>query len=320
MTREYRTLGQSIDGPPMRFASAFAICLLAALLSAPGTASAQNIVAVVNGEPITGHDLASRMKLFQSGSQKPPARDDVVEELINEKIKIQQGKRYDVKVTDAEVDRAFAAMAQRTNRSAAAFTAVLQQSGVDPNTLKQRLRAELVWRQVLQSVAPGVFQVRDADVVAILTARGEQPQTTAMQYSLRQFVFVVAKGTPDAAKAARQKEAEALRARFTSCEDGVQIAREYREVVIKDPVRRISTDLPPSLQKLLAETPDGRLTPPEPTNAGFEVVAVCERKQVIADVSGRRDFKEQLLAQRLQAYEKQFLEDVKRKAIITKFP
>jgi len=305
----------------MRLASPFALMLLlTALLAAGGPASAQNVVAMVNGEPITGHDLASRTKLFQGGNQKPPPREQVLEELINEKIKIQHGKRNDVKITDVDVERAFATMAQRSNRSAAVFTAALQQSGIDPNTLKQRLRAELTWRQVLQATAPGVFQVRDADVVAILTARGEQPQTTAVQYSLRQIVFVVAKGTPDAAKAARQKEAEGLRARFTSCEEGVQIAREYREVVIKDPVRRLSTDLAVSLQKLLAETPDGRLTPPEPTNAGFEVVAVCERKQVIADVSGRREFKEQILAQRLQAYEKKLIEDLKRKAIIKLYP
>jgi peptidyl-prolyl cis-trans isomerase SurA len=305
----------------MRLASPFALTLLlAALLPVSGTASAQDVVAMVNGDPVTGHDLQSRTKLFQGGNQKPPPREEVLEELINEKIKIQQGKRHDIKVTDAEVDRAFAGLAQRSNRNAAAFAAALQQSGIDPNTLKQRLRAEITWRQVLQATAPGVFQVRDADVVAILTARGETPQTTAIQYSLRQIVFVVPKGTPDAIKAARQKEAEALRGRFTSCEEGMQIAREYREVVIKDPVRRISTDLPASLQKLLAETPDGRLTPPEPTSTGFEVVAVCERKEVIADVSGRREFKEQLLAQRLQAYEKQLLEDLKRKAIITKFP
>ena len=252
MTRGYRTQGQPIDEPRMRLASPFALTLLlAALLAAGGPASAQNVIAMVNGEPITGHDLASRTKLFQGGNQKPPPREQVIEELINEKIKIQHGKRNDVKVTDTDVERAFATMAQRSNRSAAVFTAALQQSGIDPNTLKQRLRAELMWRQVLQATAPGVFQVRDADVVAILTARGEQPQTTAMQYSLRQIVFVVAKGTPDAAKADRQKEAEALRARFLSCEEGVQIAREYREVVIKDPVRRLSTDL----ARLAAEAP-----------------------------------------------------------------
>ena len=92
--------------------------------------------------------------------------------------------------------------------------------------------------------------------------------------------------------------------------------REYREVVIKDPVVRVSTDLPTALQKLLAETSDGRLTPPEPTNAGFEVVAVCSRKEVIADVSGRKDFREQLLSQRLAAYEKELLGELRRKSII----
>jgi peptidyl-prolyl cis-trans isomerase SurA len=303
----------------MRLAPLFKLIVLLAALAAASVAAqpaaAQSVVAMVNGEPITGHDVANRIKLFQ-GAAKQSAPKEALEELINEKIKLQYGKRNDIKVTDPEVERAFASLAQRSNRNATVFAAAMQQAGIDPNTLKHRLRAELTWRQVLQAKAPGVFQVRDADIVAILTARGEQPQITAVQYSLRQFVFVVPRGTPDAARAARHREAEAFRARVTSCDEGAQLAREYREVVIKDPVVRISTDLATSLQKLLAATADGRTTPPEPTASGYEVVAVCGRKEVIADVSGRREFREQLLSQRLAAYEKQLLEELRRKSVI----
>ena len=64
---------------------------------------------------------------------------------------------------------------------------------------------------------------------------------------------------------ARVKEAESLRARVTSCDQAVELAREYREVVVKNRVRRLSSDLAPNLQKLLESLPDGRMTPPEPT-------------------------------------------------------
>src|SRR5690606_11334068 len=130
----------------------------------------------------------------------------------------------------------------------------------------------------MQKMSPGSFQVRDADVVAALVARGQTPSAKAMQYTMRQIVFIVPRSSPDSARSARLKEAESLRAKFSDCERDLSLAREYREVVVKEPVIRISTDLPQRLRDLLEKTPDGRMTPPEPTAAGIEVVAVCARK------------------------------------------
>ena len=66
--------------------AAVAIVALAALNT---YAFAQSVVVVVNGDPITNYDIEQRTKLIQLGGQKPPARQDVIEELINEKLKIQ---------------------------------------------------------------------------------------------------------------------------------------------------------------------------------------------------------------------------------------
>jgi peptidyl-prolyl cis-trans isomerase SurA len=165
-------------------------------------------------------------------------------------------------------------------------------------------------------MAPGSFQVRDADVVAALLARGETPSAKAVQYTMRQFVFVVPRGSSDAFRANRVREAEALRSKFNDCERDTALAREYSEVVIMDPVVRISSDLPPRLQQLLEKTPDGKMTPPEPTTNGIEVVAVCGRKDTVADLGSRREIREELLARRVDVQEKAIIEDLRRKAII----
>jgi peptidyl-prolyl cis-trans isomerase SurA len=301
---------------------AFAIRVLIVLIGAGATAliarpaTAQNVVAFVNGEPITTLDIEQRSRFLQMISRRTPSRQEALEEIVNEKIKLQQAVRLKITITDAEVDRTFAAVAQQNRRTIAEYNAALKQSGVDPRLFKDKLRADLAWRRVLQQTTPGAFFVRDADIVAELTARGKRETGKAMQYTLRQFVFVVPRGSPATAHTARAREADALRARFTSCEEGVQLAREFREVVIKDAVVRISTDLPERFQKLLEQTADGRMTPPEPTATGIEVVAVCDRKETIADVTSQRDVKERLLSGRVQAEEKSLLEQLRRQSII----
>ena len=207
-------------------------------------------------------------------------------------------------------------MAQSTGRKIVDFAAELTKTGVDVPRFKNRIRAEAAWRQVMQQQSPASFMVRDADIVALLMSRGQTAQISATQYSLRQIVFVVPRGSSDAVRLARVREAEAFRKTFTNCQDGFTIARQQREVVVKDPVVRLSTDLNTRLRDLLDKTPIGALTPPEPIPGGIEVVAVCDRKETIADVSSRREVREELLGKRIQVGDKELLEKFRSRSII----
>lgn len=301
------------------FFTAAAAALFAAscsLLLAAGPAAAQQVVAFVNGEPITALDVDQRARIIEAFSRRKPSRKEALDELVDQKVKLSQAKRLNIDVTDAAVEREFAAMARRAGRSLAELNAAFRQAGINLSTFKTKLRADLGWRDILQKMSPGAFQVRDADVVAALIARGQQPSAKAVQYAMRQIVFVVPRGSPDSARAARAREAESLRSKFSDCERDLPLAREFREVVIKDPVTRISTDLPQRLRQLLEKTPDGQMTPPEPTPAGIEVVAVCGRKDTVADLGSRSEIREQLLSQRVENQEKKILDNLRRQAII----
>jgi peptidyl-prolyl cis-trans isomerase SurA len=83
-----------------------------------------------------------------------------------------------------------------------------------------------------------------------------------------------------------------------------------------EPVVRISTDLPERLQQLLESTSNGQLTPPEPTASGIEVVAICDRKSITVGVTARREIREQLMAKRVKAQEKQLLDRLRQQSII----
>jgi peptidyl-prolyl cis-trans isomerase SurA len=292
-----------------RILIALALALLpGAGLVATSPANAQ-VVAVVNGEPITAYDVTERLKLHKVGG-KQSTRKDAIEELIEHKLKLQIAQRANIDPTAAEIDRNFAAFAQRSGRTSAQFEQALTAGGVDIQRLKARIKSDLAWQQYIQANPAGIA-VRDADIVAMMNARGQKMLFKSIQYTMQQVIFVTRRGSPDAVKAARLKESENMRSRITSCDQIPDLVRDYKEVVVKDRVRRLSSDLAPALQKLLQELPDGKMTPPEPTANGIEIVAICDRKEVAADISSNRELRNELLGQRLQSYEKRVLDKMR---------
>jgi peptidyl-prolyl cis-trans isomerase SurA len=291
-----------------------AVLAIAGLALMPRAAEAQ-VAAIVNGEPVTAHDIAERTKLHRNSGKPNIARREVLEELIEYKLKLQIAQRASIDPTAAEVNRAFAGMAQRSGRSPEQFEQALRQGGIDPARLKARVKADLAWQQYLQANANNVI-VRDADLVAVMTARGQNMNLKSVQYTMQQVIFVTRRGAPDNVRQMRLKEAEGLRARVVSCDQIETLARQHNEVVIKPRVSRFASDLSPNLQKLLQSLPDGRMTPPEVTANGIEVVAICDRKEVPADISSNRELRNELLGQRLQNYEKRILEKMRQTSII----
>src|SRR4051794_24328361 len=114
--------------------------VLAALSAAPSGVRAQGVAVLVNGDPITEYDIEQRTKLMQLGNQgQKPTRQVVVDDLINEKLKIQLLKRYAIEGTDKDVDNAYANMARRMRQTPKEFADHLAKQGVMSETLKSRM-------------------------------------------------------------------------------------------------------------------------------------------------------------------------------------
>src|SRR5262245_9564715 len=177
--------------------------VLATTLMAP----AQTVVAKVNGEPITALDVESRMKFTHLSTQKQAARPDVINELIDEKLKIREGKRWGIEHTDAEVDSMYANMASRMHQSADQLTQNLQKGGVNPQTLKTKIRADSVWGQLVRGRYASSLQLSEKDIELELQRKNESGQpTTATEYTLRPILFLVPPGQGAVIDAKRKEE------------------------------------------------------------------------------------------------------------------
>jgi peptidyl-prolyl cis-trans isomerase SurA len=285
------------------------------VMAVPATVRAQ-VVVVANGSPITELDIQQRSKLIASGTHKAPSRQDVINELIDDRLKISKAKYYGLEVSSAEVDNAFANMASRQRISPEQFAQFLERSGVSAAALKARIRAELTWSQLVRGKFSTSLQVGDSDVAVALRSRNQADEAVGYIYTLYPIVMVVPRGAAQTALAGKLREAEQLRGRFTSCAEGLAMARRLREVAVREPINKSSADLPPQLAELLGKMEIGRVTVPEVTPQGLQMFALCAKKETSTDTAAKREVREELFTKRYEAESKKFLEEIRKSAMI----
>jgi peptidyl-prolyl cis-trans isomerase SurA len=297
----------------------FAAAMLAGaiMLAAPPSACAQQVVAFVNGQPITILDIEHRAKFLQMSSKKVPPRKEVLDSLIDEILEITEAKRYGLDVPDAQVDESYNTVATRMGIDAPKLTQLLTAGGASDDTLKRRLRAQIAWTNLVRGRYKASLEIRDKDVEAQLELhKTEDKNETGYEYIMRPVVFIVPRGSPDAAYEARKRDAEALRSRFANCSDGITFARALPDVAVRDQVSKYSADLAQQLRQILDGTAIGHLTPPEQTAEGVQMFAVCAKKETKSETPEMKEIREQMFQQKFGAQAKRYLDTLRRQAMI----
>lgn len=276
---------------------------------------AQSVAAIVNGEAITQFDIDQRIKLTTLTTHKAPSREEALQELINDKLKIKEGKKYGLDMSSSDIDGAYGNMASRMRLSAEQLSKTLEGHGIRPETLKSRIKADMTWGNLVRGRFQSSFLVPEKDLAGIGES-GNNAETESFEYLVRPIVLIIPRGSPPAAIEARRKEAELLRSRIQSCDEAQELFRAMRDAAIRDQLTKTSADLPPNLRELLDKTPIGKLTPPEVTKQGIEMVALCSRKPTKADTPAKREAREKIYNQKYEAKSKSYLQEVRKGAMI----
>lgn len=304
----------SATGRPIRRWLAGAVVALA--LAVPTLANAQ-VVVVANGSPITELDIQQRIKLIATSTHKTPTRQEVIQDLIDDRLKIAKAKVYGLEVEDKEVDTAFENMAKRQRLTPQQFAQVLERAGIMPSTVKARVRAELTWSQLVRGKYGSSLQVGESDIAKALRERNESgTAAVGYVYTLYPITILVGRGSSEGGIDAKRREAENLRSRFLTCNEGLPLARALRDVAVREPISRSSADLAPQLRDLLGGMEVGRLTAPEVTEQGLQMFALCAKKESSDDSPAKRELREQIYSKRFESEGKKFLEEIRKQAMI----
>src|SRR5438552_17896599 len=93
------------------------------------SAHAQAIVAMVNGDPITAFDVEQRIKLIKLSEHKVFTSKEALEALIDDRVKIKEGKRFGLELSANDTDEQYAGMAKRMHAPAEQLSKILEAQG-----------------------------------------------------------------------------------------------------------------------------------------------------------------------------------------------
>ncbi|MEW5421822.1 SurA N-terminal domain-containing protein [Amorphus sp. 3PC139-8] len=293
------------------------VALVGLLFAVAGPAlAATRIEVIVNDQPITNYAIDQRAKLIRLTGGKGNIRERAIDELIDESLQMQEAKRNNVTVPDSRVDSAFAEIAKRVKLSPANFSKALSQNGVNPSTLKERLRAQIAWSQVVGARFRSSNTITEQDLIAQLREKGSGGSKDTAEYLLERVIVVVPEKASRGEVSSAEATARQLRSRFTSCEEGLAMTKQVQGVVVKQVGRRLSNEVPDQVRPQIEETSVGHLTPPVRGEGGLVMFAVCDKKTVKSTEAAIEEVQSEIIGEEGELFSRQYLRNLRKNAVI----
>jgi len=280
----------------------------------PGLAWAQVVVAKVNGQIISSYDIDQRIRIEKTFSNKTISRPQALEQIIDDKLKIQEGKRVGFRFTEDELDTQVSRVASNYRQTRQQFEENIRARGIEMTVLREKILAESMWSSLIPYKARSIAPTNE-EINAAIQERVKQGKARITDYTLNQVIFVVP-GASAGVAAQRQKEAAGLRGRFAGCESGLEMLRGLRDVAVRPTVYRSSSDLPPQMNDLLQKTPVGQLSQPYQSEQGIEMLAVCDKKERTDESVVRNEVENELRKKMSENLSDRILKDIRSKAVI----
>ncbi|MEP6942116.1 MAG: peptidylprolyl isomerase [Betaproteobacteria bacterium] len=253
------------------------------------TVSVDRVVAIVNDEAITQHDVddAKRVVLAQMKQQnvQPPASEvlekQVLERLITERSLLQFAKETGLRVDDSQIERTMQRIAQENKLTPDEFRKALAQENVAYAKYREDIRNELVVQRLREREVESRLTVSDAEVEHYLATLKVQ-NTGDSEYQLSHIlVLVPEQASADQIESRRRRAEEALRAIRTGNDFG-QVAAGFSDA--NDALRggslgwRAGARLPTVFAEQVRKMKPGEVSPVLRSASGFHIVKLIDKR------------------------------------------
>jgi peptidyl-prolyl cis-trans isomerase SurA len=297
-----------------------ALLLMTALLGwvIPGLAQEVSIKVLVNDDPISDYDIDQRERFLAITTQQQPSpalKKQATDMLIDERLQLQQGRKLGGTADDADLNKILEDMAAKNKLSVDGLATALGKAGVNIKTLKDRIKAQMIWQDAIGRKFRRDVQIADSDIdKAVSEAGGEGGGgETENALQLRQVKFEIPAGADQGTIASRLAAAESLRARFGSC---AELAKGVSGASVKTLADQKPASLAQPARLLVTNAKVGQMTPPMISQAAVELFAVCGKRSFKGDDTARQTAQRKLMSQELALRAERLLRDIRAEAFI----
>lgn len=249
----------------------------------------QRIAAIVNDEVISTYDLMSRLsmvvastRLHDSKQERNRIAPHILETLIDERLKMQEAKRRNVSVSKRDLQRAATMIEKRNNTPAGDFENFIKRSGPVAQTVRERMKADIVWGKLVRRRLRPRVTISDEEVEDVLN----RLKAGQGQDEFRLAEIFVPFDLPDEEIAAKRradrlvKDVRRRGGRFSAL--ARQFSRSATAAVGGDLGWVRSAELDPGTLKIVSTMSKGQVTDPVRTVTGFRIYLLRGRRKVAA--------------------------------------
>jgi len=290
-------------------------CAAAASSAAPRVARAQDtldrVVASVDGDPITVHDLkafaaVNKAALDDAGDLNSPQTKAVLKGVISERLLESEVKKYKDQVEPRQIDEYISSFEQSNGLTDQQLRAQLQSQGHTYEEFRKHARLELQKMIMIQKEVRQRVNISPDEVKAYYDAHPEEFRVGKENFKVAQILIALPpNATPAQVEAARVK-AESIHKQLLDGADFGKLARQYSDDDSKSQGGELGDfsrgDMIDPIQNAIDHMKVGDISEPIRTEHGFHIVKLEAHDQVgvkpFSDVSGQ--IRERLVSQKAQ--------------------
>jgi peptidyl-prolyl cis-trans isomerase SurA len=238
----------------------------------------------------------------------PGMKKEALDELVEERLKLQEAKKISSTADDAQVDTVLKGMAERNKMTLDQFGKHLAGMGADIKSMRERFRATLSWNDVVRRRFSHEIVVNQSEIdrfVATAAAGDDE-----IDLKLQRFTLSMPAKFDQKSLAQRLDDAEKLRQDFKGCATGQVTASKTVNTRFEDLGVKKASTVPEPSRSLLVNAKAGEIVPPNVTKAGVEVYALCERSVVKAVDKKRADYESDLKQKEFEVKARRLLRDL----------
>jgi peptidyl-prolyl cis-trans isomerase SurA len=261
-----------------------AVLMLILVGAAAAAAQETRIAAVVNDDVISLGDLDARIRLVLLSSQLPDNEQvrqrvtpQVLRTLIDEKLEVQEAKRFNVIVSDEDTNKAFDRLEQQNNLPKGGLEKLLSSNGIPRSTLTEQIRSAIIWNKLVEGKLGPSVSISDEEIKDTL-ARIKQ-EIGRSQYRVAEIFLAVDNPSqePDV-KALADRLLDQIHQGASFSAVAQQFSQSPTAAVGGDLGWLTAAELPHDIAEAVQGMQAGQLSAPIRASGGFYILGLLERR------------------------------------------
>jgi peptidyl-prolyl cis-trans isomerase SurA len=261
-------------------------------------------------------DMVEQLKREARAVHLPQIKKEAQEELIEERLKLQEAKKLGLEIPDEDIKRVFKGLAEQNKMTEPQFVEHLKSMGIDVSTMRERYRGQFAWRDVIRRKFASQVTINDRDIDRMITSTASESGEDTVELQVQKITLATPQSSDQATLARRYTEAEALQRKFSGCKTMAGLVKDAAAAKFEEGKFVKPSSIAEPTRSMLLAAKDGDILPPATAAGGVELYALCSRRAASADAKQREKAQGELQQREFEIMAKRHMRNLRQDANI----